>query len=96
MPDPVAWKVVERGWAVVTNDGREVGKVNEVIGDPEADIFDGLAVGAGAVLDRPRYVPSEKVGSIEEGTVHLTIDPDAYGRLDAYEEPPPGEKFLAP
>jgi len=96
MPDPVSWKVVEKGWAVVASDGNEVGKVDEVIGDPEADIFDGLAVGAGTVLDRPLYVPSEQVGPIEEGTVHLTIDADAYGQLDRYEQPPPGERFLAP
>ncbi|HZT85509.1 MAG TPA: PRC-barrel domain-containing protein [Gaiellaceae bacterium] len=96
MADPVAWKVVERGWAVVAGDGKEVGKVDQVIGDPEADIFDGLAVGAGAVLDRPRYVPSEQVGTIEEGTVHLTIDAEAYERAAPYEEPPAGERFLAP
>lgn len=96
MADPVSWKVVERGWAVVANDGDEVGKVNEVLGDPEADIFDGLSVGAGAILDRPLYVPSEQVGPIEEGTVHLTIDAQAYGNLKPYEEPPPSERFLAP
>jgi hypothetical protein len=88
MPDPVAWTIVERGWAVTASDGNEVGKVNEVLGDPEADIFDGLAVGAGAVLDRPRYVPSEQVGAIEVGTVHLTIDADEYGRQPPYVEPP--------
>ena len=66
MADPVAWTVVERGWAVAASDGNEVGKVDQVLGDPEADIFDGLSVGAGAILDRPRYVPSEKVGAIEE------------------------------
>lgn len=96
MPDPVAWKVVERGWAVVASNGDEVGKVDEVLGDPEADIFDGLAVGAGAILDRPLYVPSEKVGLIEEGTVHLTVGAEEYGNLKPYEAPPPGEKFLAP
>ena len=94
MADPVAWTFVERGWAVAANDGSEVGKVNEVLGDPEADIFDGLAVGAGAVLDRPRYVPSENVGAIEEGTVHLTIDADEYAQLGAYEPPPHGGRFL--
>jgi uncharacterized protein YrrD len=96
MADPVSWKVVERGWAVAASDGNEVGKVDQVLGDPEADIFDGLAVGTGTVLTRPTYVPSEKVGSIEEGTVHLTIDADAYGRLEPYDEPPPGERFVAP
>jgi len=96
MADPVAWKVVEPGWAVVASDGNEVGKVNQVLGDPEADIFDGIAVGAGTVLDRPLYVPSEQVGPIEEGTVHLTIDAAQYGQSSPYSEPPPGERFLAP
>ncbi|HEX3237962.1 MAG TPA: PRC-barrel domain-containing protein [Gaiellaceae bacterium] len=96
MADPVSWKVVERGWAVVAGDGVEVGKVDQVLGDPEADIFDGLAVGTSSVLTRPSYVPSESVGAIEEGTVHLTIDAVEFGRLEPYEEPPPGERFLAP
>ena len=96
MADPVAWKVVEPGWSVIASDGNEVGNVVQVLGDPEADIFDGLAVGVGTVLTRPVYVPSEQVGAIEEGTVHLTIDADAYGRLEPYEEPPAGQKFLAP
>ena len=86
MADPVSWKVVERGWTVRSSDGSEVGTVERVIGDPEADIFDGLAVGAGTLLERPRYVPSEQVGPIEVGTVHLTIDADACRRLAPYEE----------
>jgi hypothetical protein len=90
MADPVAWTVVERGWAVTASDGSEVGTVDQVLGDPEADIFDGLAVGVGTVLNRPVYVPSEKVGAIEEGTVHLTIDADEYGRLSPYQEPSSG------
>jgi hypothetical protein len=96
MADPVSWKVVEPGWAVVASDGNQVGKVDQVIGDPEADIFDGISVGAGSILDKPTYVPSEQVGPIEEGTVHLTIDADAYGQLAPYEEPPQGEHWLAP
>jgi PRC-barrel domain len=96
MADPASWKVVEPGWGVVASDGGEVGKVTEVLGDAEADIFDGLAVGAGTVLDRPLYVPSEQVGAIEEGTVHLTIDADGYARLEPYEAPPRGKRFLAP
>jgi hypothetical protein len=96
MADPVSWKVVEPGWAVVASDGNQVGKVDQVIGDAEADIFDGISVGAGSILDKPTYVPSEQVGPIEEGTVHLTIDADAYGQLAPYEEPPQGEHWLAP
>jgi uncharacterized protein YrrD len=84
MADPVAWKVAEPGWSVLTSDGDEVGKVDQVLGDPEADIFDGLAVSTGGVLDKPKYVPAEQVGRIEEGSFHLTIDSAAFGRLEPY------------
>jgi hypothetical protein len=83
MADPVAWKVVEQGWSVVARDGEQVGKVDQVLGDPEADIFDGLAVGGG-LLSQPTYVPGEQVGPIEEGTVHLSIDAEAFSRLGPY------------
>jgi hypothetical protein len=96
MADPVSWKVVEPGWAVVAGDGPRVGRVDQIIGDPEADIFDGLSVGTGSILEKPKYVPSEQVGPIEVGTVHLTIDADAYAQLPPYEEPPQGEHWVAP
>ena len=93
MADPASWKVVERGWSVVAADGEEVAKVDKVLGDPEADIFDGLAVGLGAILDRPKYVPAEQVGAIEVGTVHLTIGKDDYAALPPYEPPPRGGRL---
>jgi uncharacterized protein YrrD len=96
MADPVAWTMVDRGWAVVASDGNDVGKIDQVLGDPEADIFDGLSVQAGTLLGRPVYVPSERVGAIEEGTVHLTIGVDAFARLTPYEEPPSKHRFPAP
>ncbi len=71
MSDPVSWLVIEPGWEVVGADGDSVGKVHEVVGDLEADIFDGLQVSAG-VLGETRYVPAEKVGEITEGRVQLT------------------------
>jgi hypothetical protein len=80
----------------VAGEGDGVGKVHRVLGDPESDIFDGLAVGAGSVLDRPLYVPSEQVGEIEEGTVHLTIEAEKYRSSPPYGEPPQGQRLLAP
>jgi uncharacterized protein YrrD len=93
--DPVAWKLVEPGWAVVDRDGEQVGSVGELLGDPEADIFDGLTLSQGGILDRPKYVPSEQVGAIEEGTVHLTLDGTGVAGLGDHEPPPAGQRFLA-
>lgn len=67
-PDPVSWKVAERGWRVLDESGDEVGRVDEIRGDAEADIFDGLEVSHG-LLGKTEYVPSERVVEIREGEV---------------------------
>ena len=81
MADPVAWKVIERGWRVYDAGGQEVGTIDQLVGDAEADIFDGLAIDD-SVLGPKKYVPSENVGRIEEGAVHLTIPGDRIGTLE--------------
>jgi uncharacterized protein YrrD len=68
MADPVSWKVVERGWKVLNENGEQLGHVDEVTGDPEADIFDGIQVSHG-LLGGTEYVPSERVAEIREGCV---------------------------
>jgi uncharacterized protein YrrD len=84
MTEPVSWLMIEPGWAVEAEDAKEVGTVREVLGDEEADIFDGLAVSHG-VLHRSRYVPAESVGEITEGRVALTLSPDEFERLCDHE-----------
>lgn len=55
-----------------------------MLGDPNADIFDGLAVATGLV-GKPAYVPAERVSEIREGRVQLELTADEVGRLDPYE-----------
>jgi hypothetical protein len=71
-PDPVSWYMIERGWRVVSAEGREIGRVVEVEGDDERDIFDGLEIRM-HLLERPRYVPSEAVEAIVEGEIRLRL-----------------------
>ena len=85
MADPVAWSMIEHGWTVVGSDGRELGAVHEVIGDEDADIFNGLTIQTG-LLRKTRYVPAERVAEIVEGQV--TLDLDEAG-LDALGEQAP-------
>ena len=66
MGDPVSWLMIRPGWKVYGSDGTEVGEVDEVTGDDNADIFDGLAVAASR-LGKPKYVPAERVTTITEG-----------------------------
>ena len=84
MADPVAWLVVEAGWEVVSSAGEKVGAIDEVLGDQNADIFDGLAVAPG-VLKKAKYVPSERVGEIVEGRVTLELTKAEFEALDEYE-----------
>ncbi len=79
MADPVSWKVVEHGWAVVDAAGEDVGKVHEVVGDPNADIFSGLVIHSGLLTKKE--VPSELVGEIVEGRVELTVTKDEVDAL---------------
>jgi hypothetical protein len=87
MVDPVSWLLIEPGWQVVDASGGDIGRVEAVTGDSDADIFDGLAV-ATAMLARPKYVPAEQVGAITDGTVQLKLARAAFAALGEYEEPP--------
>jgi hypothetical protein len=91
--DPVSWFLIEPGWKVFDAGGDEVGSVDEVVGDSSDDIFNGLSVST-SLLGRPRYVPSEQVGSITEGRIQLTISKEQVERLGEYEEPPTSAEIL--
>src|SRR6266487_2467891 len=86
MADPVSWLMIEPGWKVIAADGSEVGEVDEVAGDSNADIFDGLAIATSA-LGRPRYVPAEAVAEITEGRVRLSLTREQAEQLDQHHEP---------
>ena len=62
--DPVSWLLIEPGWAVVDARGEKVGKVDDVLGDEQVDIFHGLVVGGEKIL-------AERVVQITEGEIRL-------------------------
>ncbi len=78
--------MIEPGWKLLAADGSEVGRVEEVLGDEEHDIFDGLAA-ATRLLAKPVYVPAEQVTAIRQGEVQLGLARDEVERLGPYEPP---------
>ena len=92
MADPVSWLMIEPGWRVESSEGEEVGRVEEVTGDSNADIFDGLAI-AFSALGAQHYVPAEQVDTITEGTVRLKLDRAACERLPQFDEPAEEEEI---
>lgn len=98
MADPVSWLMVEKGWRVVGSDGAELGTVDEVLGDPDADIFNGLVLSLGR-LSGNRYLPAERVRGIWPDRVEVDASAAELERLPDYEEPVAGrivadESFL--
>jgi hypothetical protein len=86
-PDPVSWRLVEPGWSVLDADGNEIGRVDQVTGDLNADIFDGITIGAGGVDDAgARYVPAENVAQILVGVIHLDLSAADAAKLAPYAE----------
>jgi hypothetical protein len=81
MNDALSWYLIEKGWRVVSVDGRDVGRVSEVIGDRSQDIFDGLGVRPRSRL-QPHYVPADQVASITQGAVALRPGIADVERLD--------------
>ncbi len=82
MSDPISWLLIERGLRVVDRDGAELGRVEDVLGDEDKDIFNGLAIKSsrfGAAL----YLPAERVVSITTDAVEVDLGP---GGLDALDE----------
>jgi hypothetical protein len=83
---PVSWKAIEKDAMVVTSDGDESARVTEIVGDPDADIFNGLVITLG-VLDKNRHLPAERVQAIWPKRVEVDATLDELKGLPPYEEP---------
>ena len=93
--DPVSWLLIEPGWKVTASDGKSVGKVIEVVGDSEKDIFNGLSISIG-FFAKARYLPAERVTNIVDREVQLDLPSRAIKELDEFDRPPPSEQILPP
>ena len=83
----VSWKVVEAGAEVISSEGEKAGTVSRVVGDPDADVFTGLAVKAG-MMSEERLAPSERVTGIWPDRVTLDMTKAELEALPKYEEAP--------
>ena len=83
----VSWKAIEANAPVFSSEGEAVGKVSQVVGDPDADVFTGLAVSVD-LLGPARLVPSERVQSIWPNRVDVSMTKAQIEALEPYEETP--------
>ncbi|MGH2734858.1 MAG: DUF2171 domain-containing protein [Actinomycetota bacterium] len=70
---PLAWTALEQGTPVVASGGREIGRITDVVGDLQKDIFSGVTFRHG-LLDSHHFVPADAIASITAQSVVLKID----------------------
>jgi hypothetical protein len=85
-PPQVAWIAIDEDAVVVAADGSEVGKVKEVAGDEEHDIFDGLVV-KHSRFGSDGYIASERVKAIWPDRIETDLSPQEAEALPEYREP---------
>jgi hypothetical protein len=76
--DPTSYLVVPDGTAVLSSDGREIGTVEHVLADVDADVFDGV------IVDMPgghRFADADQVEAIYERGVVLRLTEGEARRL---------------
>ena len=74
--------MIRPGWKVLAADGVEVGEVDEVAGDEQQDIFDGLAVAEitqGTVRLSITSERARQLGEYLEPATSAEIEPDSKG-----------------
>ena len=79
--NPASYLVLVEGTPVLSSDGREVGKVEHVLADPDADVFDGVIVDMRAGPGGHRFADASLVAGIYERGVVLAMTSKAAEEL---------------
>src|SRR5438067_13281827 len=71
--DPISYRSLEAGTPVISADGDEVGTVEHVLADEEADIFDGIVIDVRLGPGGLHFVDATQVAELRETGVVLTL-----------------------
>lgn len=78
---PSSYLVLADGVSVYSSDGKDLGKVEHVLADPEIDVFDGFVIDTSVLPGGHRFVDAPEVDGIYERGVVLKVDAAAAERL---------------
>lgn len=71
---PASYLVLSKGAAVYSCDGKSLGSVQEVLADPDVDIFDGIILDTSVLPGGHRFADAEQVEEVFERGVLLKLD----------------------
>jgi hypothetical protein len=80
---PSSYLALEKGIAVYSSDGKELGRVARVLSAPNIDVFDGFVLDTTVLPGGHRFVDGPEVAEIYERGVVLKIDAVAAESLPA-------------
>jgi hypothetical protein len=86
--NPASYLVVADGTPVLSSDGREIGTVEHVLADADADVFDGVIVDVRGGPGGHRFADAEQVDAIYERGVVLRLTEAEAERLPEPSENP--------
>jgi uncharacterized protein YrrD len=78
---PSSYVTLQEGTPVLSRDGSELGRVEHVLADADADIFDGIVLDTSVLPGGHRFVDAPRVAEIHERGVVLDIDAAEAERL---------------
>jgi uncharacterized protein YrrD len=70
---PIAYMALDEGTPVFDEDGGRVGVVEHVLGDPTADIFDGLIVHTSPLPGKHLFADIDQIAELRERGVVLSV-----------------------
>jgi C-terminal processing protease CtpA/Prc len=79
--EPASYLTLEDGTAVFTSEGTEIGRVEHVLADADADVFDGLVIDVRSGPGGHRFADASQVAEIYDDGVVLTLDDGAAAEL---------------
>jgi hypothetical protein len=79
--EPASYLTLADGTAVLTSDGTEIGRIEHVLADADADVFDGIIIDTSAGPGGHRFADASQVSEIYDGGVVLTLDDAAAAEL---------------
>src|SRR4051794_31184482 len=71
---PASYLTLTAGTPVLSSDGTEIGRVEHVLADADADVFDGIVIDTSAGPGGHRFADASQVAEIYDGGVVLTLD----------------------
>jgi hypothetical protein len=83
---PASYLTLDEGTTVLSADGKELGRVEHVLADPDVDVFDGIVLDTSVLPGCHRFVDAAEVEEVYERGVVLAIP-----AADAERLPEPSE-----